>query len=76
MSLAFSGQLIEWPRQNDDDEQSAAQGDDAPGGAQSYMVNGKMTSGFAILATPVKYAETGIMTFITGRDGVVSAAAK
>ncbi len=48
-----------------------AQGDDAPGGAQSYMVNGKMTSGFAILATPVKYAETGIMTFITGRDGVV-----
>jgi hypothetical protein len=48
-----------------------AQGDDAPGGAQSYIVNGKMTGGFAILATPLKYAETGIMTFITGRDGVV-----
>jgi hypothetical protein len=48
-----------------------AQGDDAPGGAQSYMVNGKMTAGFAILATPVKYAETGIMTFMTSRDGVV-----
>jgi|HubBroStandDraft_5_1064220.scaffolds.fasta_scaffold17972_2 hypothetical protein len=49
----------------------SAQGDDAPGGAQSYMVNGKMTAGFAILATPVKYAETGVMTFITGRDNVV-----
>jgi hypothetical protein len=39
-----------------------AQGDDAPGGAGNYIVNGKMTGGFAILATPVKYAETGIMT--------------
>jgi len=49
----------------------AAQGDDAPGGARSYVVNGKMTGGFAILATPVKYAQTGIMTFMTGSDGVV-----
>ena len=48
-----------------------AQGDDAPGGAQSYIVNGKMTGGFAILATPVKYAETGIMTFMVSGDGVV-----
>jgi hypothetical protein len=48
-----------------------AQGDDAPGGARSYIENGKMTGGYAILATPVKYAETGIMTFTTGFDGVV-----
>jgi len=48
-----------------------AQGDDAPGGAASYIVNGKMTEGFAILATPVKYGETGIMTFMSGADGVV-----
>src|SRR5579863_5336960 len=48
-----------------------AQGSDAPGGAKSYVVNGKMTGGFAILATPVKYGETGIMTFMTGMDGVV-----
>jgi Protein of unknown function (DUF2950) len=48
-----------------------AQGDDAPGGAMSYIVDGKMTRGFAILATPVKYGETGIMTFITGTDGIV-----
>jgi hypothetical protein len=48
-----------------------AQGDDARGGAQSYIVNGRMTGGFAILATPIKYAQTGMMTFMTGRDGVV-----
>jgi len=49
----------------------AAQGDEAPGGAKSYVVNGKMTGGFAILATPVQYAQTGLMTFIAGRDGIV-----
>jgi hypothetical protein len=48
-----------------------AQGDDAPGGSKSYIVNGKMTRGFAIIATPVKYGETGIMTFMIGGDGVV-----
>ncbi|MGA7046725.1 MAG: DUF2950 family protein [Candidatus Sulfotelmatobacter sp.] len=48
-----------------------AQGDDTPGGAKSYIVNGKMTGGFAILATPVRYAETGITTFMTNQDGVV-----
>ncbi len=48
-----------------------AQGDDATGGAQNYIVNGKMTGGFAILATPVKYGETGIMSFMIGREGFV-----
>ncbi len=48
-----------------------AQGNDAPGGARKYVVNGKMTEGFAILATPVKYAETGIITFMVGPQGVV-----
>jgi len=48
-----------------------AQGDDAPGGAQNYIVNGKMTGGFAILATPVKYGEAGIMSFVIGREGFV-----
>jgi Protein of unknown function (DUF2950) len=48
-----------------------AQGDDAPGRAGSYIMNGKMTGGFAILATPVKYGETGIMTFMMGPDGFV-----
>ncbi len=48
-----------------------AQGDDAPGGARSYIEDGKMTGGYAILATPATYAETGIMTFMTGVNGVV-----
>jgi hypothetical protein len=48
-----------------------AQGDDAPGEAKSYIVDGKMTGGFAILATPIKYGETGIMTFMISREGVV-----
>lgn len=48
-----------------------AQGDSASGEAKNYTVNGKMTGGFAILASPVKYGETGIMSFITGSDGAV-----
>jgi Protein of unknown function (DUF2950) len=48
-----------------------AQGSDAPGGAKSYVLNGKMIGGFAILATPLKYGKTGITTFMTGSDGVV-----
>ena len=49
----------------------SAQGDEAKGGAKSYMIDGKVVSGFAILATPVKYQDSGIMTFIVSRDGVV-----
>ncbi len=48
-----------------------AQGEDAPGGTMSYVVDGKMTGGFGILATPIEYAETGIMTFMIDSDGVV-----
>ena len=48
-----------------------AQGAAAPGGAKSYIVNGKMTGGYAILATPVKYGKTGIMTFLLGSEGPV-----
>jgi hypothetical protein len=48
-----------------------AQGDDVPGRAQSFIVNGKMTDGFAILATPVRYGETGIMSFMIGSEGFV-----
>jgi hypothetical protein len=48
-----------------------AQGDDAPTGPKDYVVNGRMTGGFALLATPVKYGETGVMTFMTNQDGTV-----
>jgi hypothetical protein len=48
-----------------------AQGDAAPGGAMSYLVNGKMTGGFALVAWPSAYGASGIMTFIVGKDGKV-----
>jgi hypothetical protein len=49
------------------------QGDQAPGGggAKDYIVDGKMTGGFAFLAYPAEYATSGVMTFIVGQDGVV-----
>lgn len=47
------------------------QGKNAPGGAKSYLVNGKMTEGFAFVAYPAEYRSSGVMTFIVGGDGVV-----
>jgi hypothetical protein len=47
------------------------QGKDAPGGAKSYIVDGKMTDGFAVEAYPVEYRSSGVMTFMVGSDGVV-----
>lgn len=47
------------------------QGPDAPGGAMDYIVNGAMTEGFALIAHPVEYGNSGIMTFMVGQDGVV-----
>jgi hypothetical protein len=47
------------------------QGKSAPGGAKSYLVNGKMTGGFAFVAYPAEYRSSGVMTFIVGSDGVV-----
>src|SRR6516162_9324622 len=47
------------------------QGANAKGGAKDYIVDGKMTGGFAILAYPVEYRNTGIMTFLIGKDGVI-----
>jgi DUF2950 family protein len=47
------------------------QGKDAPGGAKSYIANGKMTAGFAFVAYPAEYRWSGVMTFLVGEDGVV-----
>jgi Protein of unknown function (DUF2950) len=47
------------------------QGADAKGGAKSYVVNGKMTGGFAVLAYPAQYGDSGIMTFLINQNGVV-----
>jgi len=47
------------------------QGVHAPGGAKDYVVNGKMTGGFAFVAYPAEYGNSGIMTFIINQDGVL-----
>lgn len=47
------------------------QGPSAQGGARKYLVNNKMTGGFAFLAFPAEYRSSGVMTFIIGQDGVV-----
>jgi hypothetical protein len=47
------------------------QGPDAPGGAYDYIVNGHMIGGFAMVAFPVQFDVSGIMTFIVSHDGVV-----
>lgn len=48
-----------------------AQGKAAPGGAYSYVVNGKMIGGFAVIAYPAEYGNSGVMTFIVNYDGKV-----
>jgi hypothetical protein len=47
------------------------QGKHAPNGAKSYIVNGKMTEGFAFAAYPAEYRSSGVMTFIVNQDGIV-----
>jgi len=47
------------------------QGQHGPGGAKSYIVDGKMTAGFAFVAFPAQYRSSGVMTFIVGSDRVV-----
>jgi Protein of unknown function (DUF2950) len=49
----------------------AGQGESAKGGARSYLVNGKISGGFAIIATPIKYQDSGIMTFMLSREGTL-----
>ena len=47
------------------------QGSNAPGGAKDYVVDGKMTGGFAFVAYPAEYGNSGVMTFIIDQDGVL-----
>jgi len=47
------------------------QGPDAPGGAYDYVAQGKMIGGFALVAYPASYGNSGVMTFLVNHDGVV-----
>lgn len=48
-----------------------SQGPNADGGQRDYLVDGKLTNGFALLASPSDYGSSGIMTFMVNQDGVV-----
>jgi hypothetical protein len=47
------------------------QGAGAEGGAYDYLVKGKMIGGFALIAHPAEYGNSGIMTFMVSQDGTV-----
>jgi Protein of unknown function (DUF2950) len=47
------------------------QKDPAQGGMRDYIVNGKMTGGFAVLAYPAAYRDSGIMTFAVDQQGMI-----
>jgi len=49
----------------------AGQGKDAPGGAYNYMVGGLLYGGFAVVAWPASYGNSGVKTFLVNHDGVV-----
>jgi hypothetical protein len=48
-----------------------AQGPSAPGGAYNYIVGGRMRNGFAAIAWPIKYGQSGVMSFMVSHDGIV-----
>jgi len=47
------------------------QGKHAPGGAYDYVVKGKMILGFALVASPAEYGNSGVMTFIVNQEGII-----
>jgi hypothetical protein len=48
-----------------------AQGGEAPGGAYDYRIKNRLSGGFALVAWPVKYGDSGVMSFIVSHDGVL-----
>ena len=48
-----------------------AQGSNASGGAYDYIVDNRMIGGFAVLAFPAEYNNSGVMTFVVNHDGVI-----
>jgi len=48
-----------------------AQGKDAPGGAYDYIIGNRMRAGFALVAWPIHYGDTGVTTFMISHDGVL-----
>jgi hypothetical protein len=47
------------------------QGDKAAGGAKDYFVDGRLTGGFAMIAWPADYGNSGVKSFLVNQDGTV-----
>ncbi len=47
------------------------QGEHAPGGAMDYVAEGRMARGYALIAFPASYKNSGVMTFIVNQDGII-----
>ena len=47
------------------------QGKHAPGGKYDYLINGRMIAGFALVAWPAEWGDTGVMTFVVNQQGKV-----
>ena len=47
------------------------QGKDAPGGAYSYVIHGRMIAGVAMVAYPAEWGTSGVMTFVVNHNGKV-----
>jgi hypothetical protein len=47
------------------------QGNHVPGGQYNYVINGNMIAGFALVAFPAEYGNTGVMTFLVSHHGKV-----
>jgi len=48
-----------------------AQGKDAPGGAYDYIIGSRMRAGFALIAWPIHYGDTGVTSFMISHDGAL-----
>lgn len=48
-----------------------AQGKHAEGGAYDYLIDGRMRSGFALIAWPVEYGDSGVMSFMISHTGTL-----
>jgi hypothetical protein len=48
-----------------------AQGANAPGGAKDYLADGRLTGGFALLAYPAEYGNSGVMSFQVNQSGII-----
>lgn len=47
------------------------QGPSAPGGQHSYVINGNMIAGFALIGAPARYGESGVKTFLVSHHGKI-----